>query len=290
MKKINVFTFFVILLLSFNLGFAQTEETQTPKKNKDTTKINLKNMQIIMIQKKATDVENTAENPADQDEIQNLNTAPAKKKKSKKSGADVGFLHIDLGLNLLTNDGNPKPTAQIEDLKLKTWRSWSTTLNFLPTKIYLGSKNIQLRTAFAWRIGEYEFTNKLNFTPNKTLEYTKDEKVNGSEIKKSEFDFHYLQIPLMVYVQSNKIKGLGRIGIGLGGYAGILTHQEHEIKTTNSDRNIETEEDFGFNQYRYGLSTKIDFGPFKVFGNLDLNSAWKNTDYKNVECGVWFDF
>ena len=78
-------------------------------------------------------------------------------------------------------------------------------------------------TAFGWRYSSYEFKNTLSFEPNKTLAYAKD-----SDIKCSEFDIHQLQIPLMVYFQSNKIKGLGKVGIGFGGYGGLLVHQEHE--------------------------------------------------------------
>ena len=117
------------------------------------------------------------------------------------------------------------------------------------------------------------------------MAYAKD-----SDIKCSEFDIHQLQIPLMVYFQSNKIKGLGKVGIGFGGYGGLLVHQEHETKAINSKKNIEVEEDFGFNPYRYGLSTRVDVGPFKLFGNYDLSSTWEDTDFRNAEVGIWFDF
>ena len=78
--------------------------------------------------------------------------------------------------------------------------------------------------------------------------------------------------------------------VGFGGYGGLLVHQEHETKAINSKKSIEVEEDFGFNPYRYGLSTRVDVGPFKLFGNYDLSSTWEDTDFRNAEVGIWFDF
>ncbi|MGB3197145.1 MAG: outer membrane beta-barrel protein [Saprospiraceae bacterium] len=285
--KIKFFQSLTIVFLSLGLS-AQTEQMPTSKE--DTFRINLKEKEILIIDKNQN---NKKENVApkydidldnNKDELKKENTNPEQKKKSKKF-AEVDFLEIDLGVNLLFNTASPKPDQLIDDLEVKPFESWSWTFNFLPTRVYLGSKNAMLMTAFGWRYSSYEFKNKLDFEPNKTLVYTKD-----NNIKSSEFDIHQLQIPLMVYFESNKIKGLGKVGFGFGGYGGLLVHQEHEVKTISSKKNIEEEEDFGFNPYRYGLSTRIDVGPFKLFGNYDLSSTWDDTDFKNAEVGLWFDF
>ncbi len=214
------------------------------------------------------------------------NRAPERKNKmeKKRNGADVDFIDIDLGVNFL-NYGSGISDATKDDLNLKAWGSWSTTFTFLPTKIYLGTPNLMLMTGFGWRIGQFEFKEKLDFEPNKTLTYTKVD-----NIKKSQFVIHQLQIPLGFYVQSNKIKGLGRIGAGFGGYAGLLIHQELETETDKPKRSIETEEDFGFEEFRYGLSARIDVGALKLFANMDMNKLWQDNDIKNIECGIWFDF
>lgn len=209
---------------------------------------------------------------------------PPKVIRKKSKGASVGFIDIDLGLNFL-KFGKGLSAEMKSDLELKNWNSLSTTLTFLPTKIYLGSPHLMLMTGLSWRIGQFEFKEKLNFEPNQTLVYTKQDNV-----KESQFMTHYLQVPLSLYIESKKIRGLGKIGMGVGGYAGVLLHHEHELTTTDPNQFIETEEDFGIKNFRYGLTGRIDVGAIKFFGNMDLSDFWTGQDIRNIECGLWFDF
>ena len=262
------------------------------KENGDTVKIKLGDRDIFIIERKSEDKKSKKENDDDDDDDDksidrkhsNKENINPEKKHKKSKGADVDFLDIDLGLNLLQSN-KVNNEVLVNDLENKPFSSWSWTLNFLPTKIYLGSKNVQLMTSLGWRIGELTFKEKLSFEPNQTLVYTKDDKV-----KVSSMDFQHLQIPLMLYFQSNKIKGLGRIGMGVGGYAGVLVHQESEVRREDVRRKIETEEDFGFNTYRYGLSSRIDIGTLKFYANYDLSPTWEKNDFRTLECGIWLDF
>jgi hypothetical protein len=206
------------------------------------------------------------------------------KSNNKHKAADIDFLDFDFGVNLL-NMGNSISEQMQKDLGLKTWGSWSYTFTFFPTKIFLGSQNLMLMTGLSWRIGQLEFKEKIDFEPNKTLVYVKDE-----NLKKTQFMIHHLQIPLSIYWKSKRIKGLGDLGLGIGTYAGILLSEELETETANPDRDIETNEDFGFEDFRYGLSARVDIGALKLFANMDLNNLWKDNDIKNIECGIWIDF
>ncbi|MCC6753604.1 MAG: hypothetical protein IT266_06425 [Saprospiraceae bacterium] len=199
----------------------------------------------------------------------------------KKKVASMDFLDIEAGLNYLDFGSSITETTQ-SDLDLKNWPSPSFTLTFFPTRFYLGSRNVMLRSGLSWRISQFEFREKLVFEPGQTLVYSKD-----TLVKKSQFMAHYLQLPLNLYVESNKIRGLGRIGAGLGAYAGVLLHQEHELTLNNPKRFIETEENFGFAKIRYGLSAHLDIGAFKLFGKMDLNDLWDDSDIRNLECGLW---
>lgn len=267
-------------------------------KKSDTIKVNLGDRQIMIIEnktKKSDDEEDDEDDIDDKDDDDEMapmgkhdkahkeNSNPMKKKKNK--GADVGFLNIDMGINILLDNKVTNETL-IDDLETKPFSSWSWTLNFLPTKIFLGSQNVMLMTSIGWRIGELTFRNKLEFAHDTAaLVYTKN-----SSINRSSFDFHHIQVPLMLYFRSDKISGLGRIGFGVGGYVGALVHQEFEYKSDERRRKVEVEEDFGFETWRYGLSARADLGPVKIFANYDLNPVWKSNDFTNLECGLWFDF
>ncbi len=266
------------------------------EKKKDTTRFNLGGTEFLIIDKKGSkdndedsDEDMDDKNKDDEKSFSDQDHSTKHKenvkpgKKSSKKAADVDFLDLDLGFNFLTNTGGVNENLA-NDLDLKFW-SWSTTFNFLPTKIYLGSRNFRLMTSFGWRIGKYNFKNDLEFEPKKDLVYSMD-----SNIKKSVLTVQHLQVPLMFYVQSNKIKGLGRIGIGFGGYAGINVHECSDSKYENIKQKKETEEDFGFEKYRYGLSTRVDIGALKLFANMDLSNTWKTNDIRTLECGLWFDF
>ncbi|NOT37780.1 MAG: outer membrane beta-barrel protein [Saprospiraceae bacterium] len=278
---------------------APSPEMKSDKK-KDTTRINLGGTEVLIIEKENNknddsrkddeDEEDDDDNDKDDEDMNDddkahmkkhkENTHPAKK---SKSGAKVGFLDVDLGVNLFANSGDVSETLK-NDLDLKFW-SWSTTLNFLPTKIYLGSRNVRLMTAIGWRIGNYKFDNSIQFEPNQDLVYSLD-----SNIRRSRLHVQHLQVPLMLYFQSNKIKGLGRIGIGLGGYAGVKVHERSEVCYQNIDRHTVTKEDFGFEKFRYGVSGRVDIGFLKLFANLDLSDTWASNDLRTLECGLWFDF
>ncbi len=134
------------------------------------------------------------------------------KKEKKRKAADVSFLDIDLGLSFIRVDGAVSDQLK-DDLKLNTWGSWSYTFTFLPTKIYLGTPHLMLLTGLGWRIGHFEFKEKIDFEPIKKLLY-----FQNSSLIESQFIIHQLQVPLAVYVESKKIRGLGKIGFGLGGY------------------------------------------------------------------------
>ena len=325
--KNKVFSIAMLIFLSCSLINAQVTPPEPPTppvapevqpipKIVDTTRFNLGNKQILIIDSKSQNSNSEIDEELEESmkdikieieehkrELDNAkreqerklgkgshgeNKAPdkdhSKKMDKKKSSANVGFLDFNLGFNIL-NFGNSIPESTQDDLKIKSWGSWSYTFTFLPTKIYLGSPNFMLMNGFGWRIGQFEFKEKIDFVPKQSLVYTKND-----QIKKSQFVIHQLQIPLGFYVQSNKIKGLGKIGIGLGGYAGLLIHQELETKTEDPKRSIETEEDFGFEDFRYGLSAQVDIGAIKLFANMDMNKLWKDNDIKNIECGIWFDF
>jgi hypothetical protein len=222
----------------------------------------------------------------------NENKAPGDKgkfkwkenKEKKSKAADIDLLDIDFGLNFLRIDGNVSQQME-DDLKLKTWGSWTYTFTFLPTKIFLGSPHFMIMTGLGWRIGQFEFKNKVDFEPKKTLVYS----VNDA-LKSSQFIIHQLQIPVSFYSESKKIRGLGKIGAGIGVYGGILLCQQLETTTENPDRFIETNEEFGFEDFRYGISARIDIGALKLFSNFDLNRLWKGNDFKNIEAGIWIDF
>ncbi|MBK9270333.1 MAG: outer membrane beta-barrel protein [Saprospiraceae bacterium] len=271
----------------------------SPDENKgDTIKVNLGDRQIMIIENKSkASKKDDDEDEEDDDDEEDDKMAPKHHdskshkensnpmKKKKRKGADVDFLNLDMGINILLNN---KVNNQVlkDDLENKPFSSWSWTLNFLPTEIYLGSRNVMLMTSFGWRIGELTFRNKLEFVPDTAaLVYSKN-----SNINKSSFDFHHLQVPLMLYFRSDKISGLGKVGFGIGGYVGALVHHEFEYKSNERRRKVEIEEDFGFETWRYGLSARADIGPFKIFTNYDLNPVWKNNDFTNLECGLWFDF
>lgn len=199
----------------------------------------------------------------------------------KKRVASMDFLDIEAGLNYLQFGSGISETTQ-KDLDLKNWPSPSFTLTFFPTRFYLGSRNAMLMSGLSWRISQFEFREKLVFEPGQTLVYSKD-----TLVKKSQFMAHYLQLPLNLYFESNKIRGLGRIGAGIGAYAGVLLHQEHELTLNNPKRFIETEENFGFAKIRYGLSARLDIGAFKLYGKMDLNDLWDDSDIRNHEFGLW---
>jgi hypothetical protein len=180
------------------------------KENGDTVKIKLGDRDIFIIERKSEDKKSKKEDDdksIDRKHSNKENINPEKKHKKSK-GADVDFLDIDLGLNLLQSN-KVNNEVLVNDLENKPFSSWSWTLNFLPTKIYLCSKNVQLMTSLGWRIGELTFKEKLSFEPNQTWCILRTIKLSlkyGLSTSSNTPD---------VIFQSNKIKAWEELGLAL---------------------------------------------------------------------------
>ena len=115
------------------------------KENGDTVKIKLGDRDIFIIERKSEDKKSKKEDDDEDDEDDddksidrkhsNKENINPEKKHKKSKGADVDFLDIDLGLNLLQSN-KVNNEVLVNDLENKPFSSWSWTLNFLPTKIF----------------------------------------------------------------------------------------------------------------------------------------------------------
>ena len=108
--------FFQSIILALFICGLQAQDDPKPTTKEDTFRINLKEKEILIIDKNQNNKkENTAPEydinlDKNNGDVQKENINPEKKTKSKKF-ADVDFLEIDLGVNLLFNTASPKPTA-----------------------------------------------------------------------------------------------------------------------------------------------------------------------------------
>lgn len=84
------------------------------------------------------------------------------------------------------------------------------------------------------------------------------------------------------------------VRIGFGGYAGVNVKEKQILKYTDDDHKVKHKEkgDFNVNDFTYGLSAYVGYGPVALYAKYDLQPVFANNavDAQNLSMGLRFDF
>lgn len=104
-----------------------------------------------------------------------------------------------------------------------------------------------------------------------------------------EFDF----TPKKVNGETTYFPSHESFRIGFGGYAGVNVKEKQILKYTENDHKVKHKEkgDFNVNDFTYGLSAYVGYGPVALYAKYDLQPVFDNNaiDANNLSMGVRFD-
>jgi len=194
-------------------------------------------------------------------------------KKPNTKNVKIRWLLVDLGLSTyLSKDGfNLPQTAEYEPFEQNLWKSTNWNLHLMRMRINIYKHVVNLQTGLGFEFYRYNWTNnydlpegQANLVPVKS----------GTDYDKNRMHSSWVTVPLMVNFETNPNKTNRSFHFSVGGYAaarlGTNIRQEGpDIK----DRKLR--DDFNQNNFRYGLTSVIGYGPISVFANYSLVPLFK---------------
>lgn len=216
------------------------------------------------------------------------------RKKSKKIDRTEDYFDIALGFNQQLEDGQ----FLIEDKagELDFWRSTSFNLGF-GWKSRIGNPYSKVYLKYGLDFSWHNF--RLNNSEFLTLDANNGAMFDTTSLATASFDkskYHiaYFNIPVMLQLDFSEPGDRDEaFTLGVGGYAGIrlLAKTELEYSTAQYRRVEETRyDDFGTEQFRYGLMAQVGFDSFKITASYDLNEFFRpnrgpNYNMANITLG-----
>lgn len=214
-----------------------------------------------------------------------------KKTKRKPKRTDT-YVDFHWGLNQWVN---PNGELSGGNAELQTWKSdmWEFGMG---GKTRLGGEKSPVYLKWGGSFTWHDFRLKGDRMIEKT-------QLNGVQfldtnfsISKSQLNVTYLNIPLMLQLDFSKHGRDEGFTLGVGGYAGVRIHTDRELEYNDfagDQVEVEQENNFYANNWRYGLTGQIGYGSFKITANYDLNTFFQNNkgpDYQLASITLGFTF
>jgi Outer membrane protein beta-barrel domain len=279
MKRIVLTT---IAALALSAGYSQTEKTES-----DTTRLQLGNAKVLIIEDKkdSTDVDWTSEDNDDAD--------------SDKKSSLTYWAGVEVGVNMLrTPSGSLSMTGDNKWLDLDYGHSLSWKINFMEQKIRLVGDHVGLLIGAGVTWNSYGLQKNVNVVSNTTA--LKDttfgiiDTVQAYSYSKNKIRMSYLNVPLMLeFNTSSDTEKNFHIALGaIGGWnMGTLTRKEWEYE--GKSNNARLKGDFNATPFTLDLSARIGYRNFSVYGTYGLTPLFekgKGPEVYPMSVGVCFHF
>jgi hypothetical protein len=115
--------------------------------------------------------------------------------------------------------------------------------------------------------------------------------VGYTSLKKSKLITNYIEAPLEFQYSINPDDPARSFKIAIGGRIGYLFDSFTKVKyhEYTENKKIKDKQNFNLSQFRYGLTSRISFGSFSIFGYYNLNPLFEKGKGP-VNNGVIMDF
>ncbi len=267
-KTIAIVLFFAVMPWGQMQGQDSTDNETVIQH--DTTEISWRKKKFVII----SDDDGTRFKVQDNDEYDH-------RPRSRKNYSHVGFLAFDFGINNYYQDGNFGEDALTDPrLEVKTFRPFShVALHFLPTTTSLiGRGTVNIQSALTIDYNNYYFVNDITLQPNQDVLTISD---SSGNFELNKLFVRYAQIPLMLNFNTSPRREDG-LSFSIGGYAGVMWKARTKQKSANGGK-VKISDEFNLNQFRYGLTARLNFKWFRFYTNYNLSSLFANDEGPNTQ-------
>ncbi|MGJ8660695.1 MAG: porin family protein [Bacteroidota bacterium] len=276
MKKLFLISAIVISSGVFAQETPEAPKTPEPEKTSDTTRFNLKNVQVILVSKEDVDVK-----------IDTIDAAPP----VKIGRNEAHWAGLDFGFNMLT-DGNG-------GTKFPGYKYWENdpahsiyfNVNFAEKKIKIIQEYVGITTGIGFNFNQVAFNN--NYVLMDSVD-TIVGVISPQNYSKNKLRAAYLQIPILLEFNTNKDNDKG-VYLAAGVIGGVrLSSRVKRVGEIDGDKFIEkTKGTYALNPFKCDLTARVGYGDFGAFVNysvLPLFNTDKTTEVYPVTFGVSLNF
>jgi hypothetical protein len=257
-------------------GSGEVKKSNTEAGASDTTRIQLGNKQIIILDKDGKNKIEIGDDVMVDGEIK----GEKEKKKRKPQSIWSGF---EMGVNGYLNADNTLNMDSVNQaFSLNYGKSLVVNINFYELKGRIYKDNITVTTGLGSEINNYRFENNTKLVSNSNP--TTAEIESNLYYDKSKLTTAYLNAPLYLSFATNPFKNGKRLSISPGITAGWrFTTYNKRVVENNGDRNkIRTRDDFNINPFRVNASLRLAYGSFVVFANYSVTDFFQKDKGPNL--------
>lgn len=179
------------------------------------------------------------------------------------TGAEIGFN------NFLTSDNSMTLPADIDFMSLHSGKAINYNINF--SQISLGlSRHIGIVAGlgFDWNNYRFDGNNSIQKGANGVIEALDP----GAPLKKSKLATLYLNLPILAEIQIPADNS--HINIAAGPIGAVKLNSHTKMIYEDGDR-VHSEGDFSLNMLRYGVTARVGYGNFQIYGTYYLTPLFK---------------
>lgn len=259
-------------MLFFAAGINAQETPQTTEHESDTTRFNLKKVELILVEKH------------DNDTIDAGPDIPNRNNEAHWAGMDFGF-------NVMTNGSGSSKFPAYKYWENDPVHSIYFNLNVAEKKLKIIQEYVGLTTGIGFNFNQFEFKN--NYILMDSVD-TIVGLVSPQDYSKNKLRAAYLQIPLLLEFNTNKDNEKG-VYLAAGVVGGVrLTSRLKRVGKLNGDVFKEKiEGTYALNPFKLDLTARIGYGDFGAFVNysvLPLFDTAKTTEVYPLTFGVTLGF
>ncbi len=194
--------------------------------------------------------------------------------KPQKKNVKSRWVMVDYGISTYVHDGSfnlPEGTLY-EPFIQNLWKSSDWNLHLFKMKVNLVNHNLNLIYGLSFEFYRYNWTKNYDIPAN---ESPINPVPSGKVYDKNRMYSSWISMPLMLNYESNTDKYSHSFHLNAGVFGSLLLD-------SNIKHNTELiKDDFNMNQFRYGITTQIGYGPITFFVNYSLTPLFKSTLVKN---------
>lgn len=249
--KIIHFGLLSLILLSFNLSLAASEE--------DTTKLKVGNTSILII-----------ENPQDSLDKDSIKITKKKDQRFNK------FAGVDIGVNgLLSKNQTIRLPENAENFELNYAKSISVGINPFEKYFPIVSEKFGITTGLGFQFNSYDIKRDLVFITTDDTIYGRID--SSRSIEKTRLKTSYLQLPLLLETNLGKsAKKSFHLAAGmLFGYR-IGSKIKQIYEQDGREYKIKDRGDLNLQPFRASVTARVGYGNFTIYANYSLTPLFSD--------------
>lgn len=208
------------------------------------------------------------EEPIDtsKDKSFNINLSLGKKRVKTR------FLLLDVGINSYHNEGKVNIPLALETFELRHARSLEVNLHIYRQRIKVGNGIFNIEHGMSFDFNNYAFQNKVDYRMDSSSEFYIN---TASDIEKSRLFSSRMTLPLLLHFETYPKKLKKSFHFGIGGYASIRLGSNLRIKEAGNRKASTFKNDFGLNDFTFGMRTEMGFGPVNLYMTYSFTDLFK---------------